>query len=81
MEEEEEAGEMEEVGFHHGLRTADICPYLSASFGRLISLMAHHCIYYFPLLWLGQQVVAEDEEAKALVGSVGGSTLDPLLVD
>lgn len=29
----------------------------------------------FLFLWLGQQVVTEDEEAKALVGTVDGSGL------
>ena len=42
--------------------------------------MVLRCIDYFTLLRLGQKAVTEDEEAKALVGTVDGRTLVLLII-
>lgn len=85
-EEEEEAGE-EEVGFHHGLSRAEtgryssIWTYIFRLFNQFNGVQYATVLIISLFLWLGQQVVAEDEEAKALVGTVDGCRLDSLVVD
>lgn len=71
-EEEEEAGE--EVGFLQGLSRAEIARYVVIwkYIFRYIGTV-YHCLDYFLFLWLGQQVITEDDEAKALVGTVNAS--------
>lgn len=78
-EEEEEAGE--EVGFHHGLSTTEaaIWKYIFQLFNQCNGVQYTTVLIISSLLWFGQQVVTEDEEAKALVGTEDGSSIQPVV--
>lgn len=80
--EEEEEEAVEEVGFHHGLSRTEtaIWKYIFQLFNQFNGVQYSIVLIISPLLWLGQQVVTEDEKAKAPVGNVDGSIIQSVVV-